>query len=211
MPGIDIDVVSDGPDDTGSDGDDGVGGRQPALFLSMLRGIRLSLPDAIVARSVSHMTREILARLRRDGVREIHRLRIYGHGVPGEVWIGSGRLRPAVDQVLGVDDRGLLRNSADLEYVRGRFAADGFVTVHGCNYAAGKRGRSALHGLSSIWSVRVSASAAAQVAQQSGAQFVTTLQPPVLTAADLSRNPTPVTPLANSLNPPETPVAATWR
>src|SRR5689334_16640049 len=94
MSAIDIDVVSDGPDDTGSDGNDGIcrpgAVCAPQLHLSMMAGTRLSLPDAIVARSVPHMVREILARMRREGADRIHRLRIFAHGRPGEMFIGGG-------------------------------------------------------------------------------------------------------------------------
>jgi hypothetical protein len=216
MPGIDIDVVSDGPDDTGSDGNGGSNGRAPQPYLSMLAGLRLSLPDAIGARGVYHMVRQIWARLDRAprGSQQIHQLRIFGHGVHGQVWIGSGRRYPTEDQqILGVDeDQGPMLNSSDLRRIRGMFSSDGFVTIHGCNYAQGTRGYAALHGLSSTWSVRVSASSAPQVAQQAGNQFVTRLQPPILTAADLSPGACPETPIANPFNPsPQTPIAAASR
>jgi hypothetical protein len=188
MPGIDIDVVSDGPDNSGTD-----------LSQSTLQNMRSSLPDAIVARNVHHMIMQIGARLDRAPLdsRQIHLLRIYSHGVPGNAFIGSGRGYPTAEQTLGVDDQGLMLNTADLRRIRGLFSSDGLVTVHGCNFAAGKRGCAALHGLSSIWSVRVRASAAAQWGRLAGNLMVTRLQPPVLEAADLSPRAIPETPIAN--------------
>jgi hypothetical protein len=182
MPGIDIDVVSDGPDDSGTE-----------LSQSMLQAIRSALPDAIVARGVNDMVVQISRRLNGS---PIHRLRIYGHGVPGQVWLGCGRARPWMCQhVLGVDGGGQGLNDVDLRRIRGLFAADGFVTIHGCNFAQGPLGRKALHFVSSIWSVVVRASAAAQWAQLAGNLAVTNLQPPVLTARNITAGAIPETPI----------------
>jgi hypothetical protein len=74
-------------------------------------------------------------------------------------------------------------------------------------------GRAALHGLSSVWSVRVRASSAAQFMTLSGNPSTDMrLQPPIAAAADLSSNAQPETPIANPWNTAtETPVAAVRR
>jgi hypothetical protein len=204
MPGIEIDVVSDGPDNSGT-----------PLSQSTLQSMRSSLPNAIVARSVYHMVTEIGARLNRAPVdsRQIYRLHIYAHGVPGKAFIGCGLPRveviPYIDpgQILGVDDQGLMLNGSDLRRIRGLFSSDGLVQVHGCNFAAGKSGYAALHGLSAIWSVRVEASSATQWGTLAGNQMVTRLQPPILRAADLTPRAVPW----ESRAIPETPIASPWR
>jgi Domain of unknown function (DUF4347) len=211
MPGIDIDVVSDGRDSSGNDGFEdllslrsaGTTRPSPRTHQSMLAGMRSNLPRAIIARNVHHMVMEISARLRAAPAasRQIGLLRIFCHGVPGQAFIGCGNAFPGEDQqILGVDNQGALLNGSDLRRIRGLFGSDGLVTIHGCSFANGALGRKALNLLSAIWSVRIRASAADQVAQMSGAQFVSDLQPPVLEATN-------VTPGAF----PETPMAAQWQ
>ncbi len=188
MPGIDIDIVSDGPDDSGSH-----------LSQSVLQGLRASLPNAIVARNVLDMIMQMLSRLSRAAAdsRSLRRIRIYGHGTPGQCFIGSGRNYPTEEQTLGANDQGLMFNATDLRRIRGLFDSDALVTVHGCNFAQGKIGITALRELSSLWSVRVMASAAAQWSSSAGNSTVTQLQPPILTAHNISPHAVPETPLPN--------------
>lgn len=160
MP-IDISIISAGIDTSG--------------FLPYIRNHIHSYeqvaPNPIEVGSVPEMVNSMLERCGRQ-THSIRAVRIFGHGEPGCQYIGSGNQEPAFDtQRLGLDPNlKTLYNQASLTLLRGYFAQNGNVVMHGCRVAVGTIGQMFLEKLSMLWQVSVAASENIQTNQLSGDQ-----------------------------------------
>lgn len=160
MP-VDISIISGGVDTSG--------------FLPYIRNHihshQHAAPNPVEVESVPQMVNAMLERCGRER-NSIRAVRIFGHGVPGCQFIGCGNREPDFDaQKLGLNRfRKTLYNQASLTLLRGYFAENGTVVLHGCNVASGSLGQIFLEKLSMLWQVSVAASEDRQINQLSGSQ-----------------------------------------
>jgi Domain of unknown function (DUF4347) len=125
---------------------------------------RQTYPDSIPVYSVQSMVDAIINRLNavaRQGPTEpavIGRLRIVGHGQPGLQGVGDSQTTRNPRQLLGLDRHGHLMHRGVLMQLRGRFASNGRVDLHGCQVGRGREGAALLHQLKALWGVPVYAS-----------------------------------------------------
>lgn len=113
---------------------------------------RLLHPNAVFAGDVGQMVDRILNRL---GSGSITRLRLFGHAAAGEQGMGNSEHTVKPYQLIQIDAQGNLTNRDQLIRLRGHFAANAVVELHGCNVALNHRGRELLRQLSALWNVRV--------------------------------------------------------
>ena len=157
MPNVEINVIDYDPSD------------RMALIA------RQTYPDHILASSVRSMVDGVIGRL--GSVRSssgepavIGRLRILGHGEPGLQAIGNSHSTQNPRQFIGLDYRGHLYNRDVLMQLRGRFAPDARVELHGCN--TGLRGQPLRSALEQLWGVRVFSSSATQYSSTPGLEYL---------------------------------------
>jgi hypothetical protein len=110
-------------------------------------------PSAVLASNVNMMVEKILNRL--GSSEQIQMLDIWGHGHPGSQGMGDSAYSRAPSQLIEIDCSGQLMNRASLIRLRGRFASDGWVRLHGCHVALEHRGRELLRQLAALWQVSV--------------------------------------------------------
>jgi hypothetical protein len=130
-------------------------------------------PDFIPAISVTTMVDGIVERLSRTAgtptdPAAIGLLRVIGHGSPGEQRMGDSRFSTNPRQVIALDARGRLINREVLTQLRGYFAPNAVVELHGCNVGAGSRGEALRQALERVWGVRVRAGGVVQDAGTPG-------------------------------------------
>lgn len=112
-------------------------------------------PGAVLANNVNMMVEKILNRL--GSSEQIQMLDIWGHGSSGSQGMGDSAYSTAPSQLIEIDSSGQLTNRASLTRLRGRFASDGWVRLHGCNVGHGRRGRRLLRQLAALWQIPVQA------------------------------------------------------
>lgn len=110
-------------------------------------------PNAILVSDVNQMVNQILARAGTGP--NISRLRFFGHALPGYQGMANSYSSNKIPQFIAIDRHGHLVNRADLERLRGHFAPNAVVELHGCNVALGHHGRELLRQLAELWNVRV--------------------------------------------------------
>ena len=156
---VDISIISAGVDTSG--------------FLPYIRNHIHSYgntaPNPVEVEGVPQMVNVMLERCGRER-NSIRAVRIFGHGVSGCQFIGCGNQAPQLDtQKLGLNPhRKTLYNQASLTLLRGYFAPNGNVVLHGCHVAAGSLGQIFLEKLSMLWQVSVAASEDRQINELSG-------------------------------------------
>ena len=107
----------------------------------------------IAVKSVRDMVDKVLARAKgHGGAGSIYRLNIYGHAGPGNQSVGSGRGSAPGKTITATN---VTKYRPILSRLKPYFAADGMVTLHGCEVAKGKIGTSLLKSLSGIFGVPV--------------------------------------------------------
>lgn len=112
---------------------------------------RLLHPNAVFAGDVGQMVTLILNRI---GSGNIDRLRLFGHAAAGEQGMGNSEHTVKPYQLIQISG-GHLTNRDQLIRLRGHFAPNAVVELHGCNIALQHRGRELLRQLSALWNVRV--------------------------------------------------------
>jgi hypothetical protein len=130
-----------------------------------MNNARRTYPDHIPVNSVWSMVDGIIARMGAtrtpngaSGPVAIGLLRIVGHGEPGLQAIGNSHDTQNRRQFISLDGHGHLNNREALTRLRGFFAANAVVELHGCQ--VGGRGFEALRrALKALWGVSVRASA----------------------------------------------------
>ena len=153
---LDLNIISAGDDSSG--------------YLPAVRNLQHDLPSLpITAWNVPRMVTDLLETCGREP-HSIRSLRIFGHGVPGCQFIGSGNQLPELEyKKLGWNaSRNGLYNLTSLTLLRGYFDGNGCVVLHGCQVAAGDIGRKFMEHLSRLWQVSVAASMDNQVEELSG-------------------------------------------
>lgn len=129
----------------------------------LVQNMRDWLPDAIVARDVNSMVNRILDRVNQRNDR-IRRLRLWGHGNPGEQIMGGGD-NPRLDgsQSITLDRDGSLLHRSQLIRLTPHLSSEfSWVELHGC-YVARDGGRDLCEKLAHLWGVPVYASADPQL------------------------------------------------
>jgi Domain of unknown function (DUF4347) len=138
---------------------------------------RQTYPDSIPAYSVQSMVDGIQQRLAsaaRQSPTEpvvIGRLRIVGHGSPGLQGMGDSLTTQNPRQLIALDRHGHLLNRGVLLQLRGRFARDARVELHGCSAGRGRQGAALLHQLKALWGVGVYAGSVDQNPATPGLDF----------------------------------------
>lgn len=110
-------------------------------------------PNAVLAGNVNMMVEGILNRL--GSSEQIQMLDIWGHGHSGSQGMGESAYSRVPSQLIEIDCSGHLTNRASLVRLRGRFASDGWVRLHGCHVGLGHCGRELLRQLAMLWQVPV--------------------------------------------------------
>ncbi len=147
--------------------------------------VRNQLSDELVCNSVIGMVSQIEQQLSPN--EQIRRLRMFGHGAPGLICIGSVPatltlssaqqvLDQNADKTLRVvhhviqNDRGQtvrdaypLLNEHSLQRLTSRFAAGAWAELHACNVAEGALGEALLKSLARMWNIMVKAGTGDQV------------------------------------------------
>lgn len=94
--------------------------------------------------------------LRRSTGFEIQSLRIFGHAHEGSQSVAGGINEPDFDNLnIAIVGNGQLSHLKQLSRLKGRFAADAVVELHGCSVAAGHEGLALLRALARLWNVVV--------------------------------------------------------
>ena len=109
--------------------------------------------------SVAEVVGGVIQQVGRNNFNSVAKLKIFGHGWPGNQRVGGGQSTPIqLAQVIGIDGQtGSLKNQAFLALLKPYLQRDGVVQLHGCRVAEGPLGKSLLFALANLWDCRVQA------------------------------------------------------